>query len=72
MFPELSRKLLGCLSEIPQEQIWFWIGLVLSSHTWEEFCSWLAMTASSCPAKIRPLGDTIVGNDRNKTGADDD
>ena len=30
------------------------------------------MTAPSCPAKIQPLGDTIVGNDKIKTGADDD
>ena len=52
--------------------IWFWMIVILSSRSWEEFCTWESMTTPSCPAKIQPLGDTIVGNDKIKTGADDD
>ena len=40
--------------------------LICSSHTWEEFVLGSLLTASSCPAKIRPLGDTIVENDRKQ------
>ena len=72
-FPELSRKLLGGLSKIPQEQR-FGSELIGFAPRTPGRSSALGfqMTASSCPAKIRPLGDTIVRNDRNKTVADDD
>ena len=67
--PEATWMLVNVRSST---EIWFWMNVILSSRSWEEFCTWESMTAPSCPAKIQPLGDTIVGNDKIKTGADDD